>query len=57
MENKQFYIDAAKRAAHNAAAKVIQRARKNNQKLPVWKNSQIVFEIPDELPSLSTEQQ
>ena len=47
MENQQFYIEAASRAAKSAAVKVVNNARRNNKLLPIWKNNQIVFEIPE----------
>ena len=46
MENKQYYIDIAMKAAQNAAHKVAEKARKENRKLPVWKNGHIEFEVP-----------
>ena len=35
-----------------AAAKVSENARKNNYRIPIWKNGQIEYEIP----AISTEQ-
>ena len=39
-------------ALQRAAAKVIEDARKNNYKIPVWKNDRIEYRIP----GLTTEQ-
>lgn len=33
-------------ALERAAAKVAENARKNNYKIPVWKNGRIEYEIP-----------
>jgi len=46
MENKQYYIDVALRAAQRAANKVAEKACKENRPLPVWKNGRVEFEIP-----------
>ncbi len=34
------------KALERAARKVAEDARKNNYKIPVWKNGRIVYEIP-----------
>lgn len=46
MENKQFYIDVALKAAQRAANKVAEKACKEKRPLPIWKNGRVEFEIP-----------
>ena len=37
------------KALQRAAAKVAENARRNNTKIPIWKNGHIEFEIPNSL--------
>ena len=54
MENKQFYIDVALKAAQRAANKVAEKACKEKRPLPIWKNGRVEFEIPP-CPKQNTE--
>lgn len=38
------------KALQRAAAKVADEARKNNYKIPIWKNGRIKYEIPGIIP-------
>jgi hypothetical protein len=40
------------KALQRAAAKVAEDARKNNYKIPVWRNGSIVYKIPGEATEL-----
>ena len=54
MENKQYYIDVALKAAQRAANKVAEKACKEKRLLPVWRNGHVEFEIPP-CPKKNTE--
>jgi hypothetical protein len=50
MERKQNeYVRLGFNALKRAAAKVANKARKENHKIPVWKDGQIEFIIPDSI--------
>jgi len=46
MKKHHKYALLALKAMERAAAKVAEDARKNNYKIPVWKNGRIEYEIP-----------
>ena len=46
MKKHNKYALLALKAMERAAAKVAEDARKNNYKIPVWKNGRIEYEIP-----------
>jgi hypothetical protein len=46
MEKHNKYALLGLIALQRAAKKVIENARKNNLKIPVWKNGRIEYEIP-----------
>lgn len=46
MKRHSRYAILGLKALQRAAEKVAEDARKNNYKIPVWKNGQIEFEIP-----------
>ena len=48
MKKHNKYALLALKAMERAAAKVAEDARKNNYKIPVWKNGRIEYEIPGE---------
>jgi len=48
MHNKYAVIGL--RALQRAAIKVADEARKNNYKIPIWKNGRIEYEIPGIVP-------
>lgn len=35
------------KALQRATNKVFENARRNNHKIPLWKNGQIIYEIPE----------
>ncbi len=47
MERHNKYTLLGFKALQRAAAKVSVTARKNNLKIPIWKNGRIVYEIPE----------
>jgi hypothetical protein len=47
MEKHNKYTLLGFKALQRAAAKVSENARKNNLKIPIWKNGRIVYEIPE----------
>lgn len=47
MEKHSRYAIMGLKALKRAAVKVAEDARKNNYKIPVWKNGSIVYEIPE----------
>ena len=47
MEKHNKYTLLGFKALQRAAAKVAENARKNNLKIPIWKNGRIVYEIPE----------
>ncbi len=47
MEKHNRYAILGLKALQRAADKVAEDARKNNYKIPVWKNGQIIYEIPE----------
>ena len=42
------------KALQRAAAKVAENARKNNYKIPIWKNGRIEYEIPQIITEAGT---
>ena len=46
MEKHNKYTLLGFKALQRAAAKVAENARKNNYKIPIWKNGRIEYEIP-----------
>ena len=46
MKNYNKYAIIGLKALKRAAAKVAEDARKNNYKVPVWRNGRIEFDIP-----------
>ncbi|MBU4345162.1 MAG: hypothetical protein L6247_03615 [Desulfobacteraceae bacterium] len=52
MKEHKKYAVIGLRALQRASAKVAENARKNNYKIPIWKNGRIEYEIP----AISTEQ-
>ena len=52
MKEHKKYAVLGLRALRRASAKVAENARKNNYKIPIWKNGRIEYEIPE----ISTEQ-
>jgi hypothetical protein len=47
MKEHNKYALLGLKALERAAAKVAENARKNNYKIPVWKNGRIEYEIPE----------
>ena len=58
MKKHNYYAVIGLRALKRAAAKVAEDARKNNYKIPVWKNGRIEYVIPgvDTRPEDATDQ-
>ncbi len=52
MKEHKKYAVLGLRALRRASAKVAENARKNNYRIPIWKNGRIEYEIPE----ISTEQ-
>ena len=52
MKEHDSYTALGLKALKRAAAKVSENARKNNYRIPIWKNGRIEYEIP----AISTEQ-
>ena len=52
MKEHNRYTVLGLKALERAAAKVSENARKNNYKIPIWRNGRIEYEIP----SIGTEQ-
>ena len=46
MEKHNKYTILGLKALQRAAAKVAENARKNNIKIPIWRNGRIEYEIP-----------
>ncbi len=46
MEKHNKYALLGLRALQRATKKAVENARKNNLKIPIWKNGQIEYEIP-----------
>ena len=46
MEKHNKYTLLGLKALQRAAAKVAENARKNNIKIPIWRNGHIEYEIP-----------
>lgn len=46
MNKHDYYAEIGLRALKRAAEKVYEDARKNNYKIPVWKNGRIEYVIP-----------
>lgn len=46
MKKRNKYAVIGLKALKRAAAKAVEDARKNNYKIPVWRNGRIEFEIP-----------
>jgi len=47
MEKQNKHAEMALKALKRAAAKVAEDARKNNYKLPVWRNGKIEYRVPE----------
>ena len=47
MENQNEYAAIALKALQRAAAKVAEDARKNNYKIPVWRNGHIEYKVSE----------
>ena len=47
MKKHNKYTILGFKALQRAAIKVAENARKNNYKIPVWKNGRIEFEVPE----------
>lgn len=52
MKEHNRYTALGLKALERAATKVSENARKNNYKIPIWKNGRIEYEIP----AIGTEQ-
>ncbi|MBA3017626.1 MAG: hypothetical protein KJ550_02970 [Proteobacteria bacterium] len=52
MKKHKKYAVIGLRALQRASAKVAENARKNNYRIPIWKNGRIEYEIPE----INTEQ-
>ena len=46
MENQNKYAAIALKALHRATARIAEDARKNNYKIPVWRNGHIEYKVP-----------
>jgi len=46
VENQNKYAAIDLKALQRAAAKVAEDARKNNYKIPVWRNGHIEYRVP-----------
>jgi len=46
MRKHNIYAELGLKALKRAAAKAAEDARKNNYKIPVWRDGRITFEIP-----------
>ncbi len=55
MDKHTDYTTLGLKALQRAAAKVSENARKNNYKIPIWKNGSIEFEIPKSITEQSNE--
>lgn len=49
MEKHNRYSILGLKALRRAAVKVAENARKNNYKIPIWKNGRIEYEIPQRI--------
>ena len=47
MKEHNIYTVLGLKALQRAAAKVAENARKNNFKIPIWKNGRIEYLMPD----------
>ena len=47
MEDQNNHATIALKALQRAAAKVAEHARKNNYKIPVWRNGKIEYRVPE----------
>ncbi len=47
MKEHNKYAVLGLRALQRASAKVAENARKNNYRVPIWKNGRIEYEIPE----------
>jgi ABC-type multidrug transport system ATPase subunit len=47
MKEHKKYAVLGLRALRRASAKVAENARKNNYRIPIWKNGRIEYEIPE----------
>ena len=52
MKEHHFYTTMGLRALKRAAEKVVENARKNNLKIPIWEKGKIEYLLPE----ISTEQ-
>ena len=50
MKKHNKYTELGFKALQRAAAKVAEDARKNNYKIPVWRNGRIEYKIPGVTP-------
>ncbi len=57
MKEHNDYASLGLKALRRAAAKVAENARKNNYKIPVWKNGRIEYEIPEIITEQDTDRQ
>jgi hypothetical protein len=48
MEKYSEYTEMGLRAMRRAAKKVYEDARKNNEKIPIWKNGKVQYIVPQE---------
>lgn len=49
MEKHNKYSILGLKALRRAAVKVAENAKKNNYKIPIWKNGRIEYEIPQRI--------
>ena len=54
MKKHNKYALIGLNALKRAAAKVAENARKNNYKIPIWKNGRIEYEIPEIISEKAT---
>ncbi|HHC24537.1 MAG TPA: hypothetical protein ENK58_03850 [Desulfobacterales bacterium] len=47
MEKHNKYTVIGLKALQRATAKVVQNARRNNYKIPIWRDGHIEYEIPE----------
>lgn len=47
MERRNKYAIIGLKALRRAALKVAEDARRNNYKIPIWRNGRIAYEIPE----------
>ncbi len=54
MKEHNKYSQIGLKALRRAAAKVAADARKNNYKIPIWKNGRIEYKIPNKITGQSS---